>query len=119
MNLGAFAPVAIFIGIGIGFVLITLVMAKWIRPSRPSDAKLQNYECGEPPVGSAWIQFNPRFYIFALLFVIFDVEVVFLFPWAVAYKSLGIMAFFEMLIFIFVLLVGLVWAWKKGVLKWV
>ncbi len=119
MNLDSFAPVGIFIVIGIGFVLVTLLIARLIRPARPSAMKLQNYECGEPPVGSAWIQFNPRFYIFALLFVIFDVEVVFLFPWAVAYKSLGLIALVEMLIFIAVLLVGLIWAWKKGVLKWV
>ncbi len=118
MDLNSFAPVAIFILLGIVFVLITLWIAKLVRPQRPSETKLQPYECGETPVGSAWIQYNPRFYIFALLFVIFDVEVIFLFPWAVAYKSLGLFALVEMLIFIFILLFGLIWAWKKGVLKW-
>lgn len=119
MSLTSFAPVGIFILIGVIFVIMTVFIAKFIRPHRPSGPKLQNYECGEPPVGSAWIQFNPRFYIFALIFVIFDVETIFLFPWAVAYKSLGLFALIEMLIFIFILLVGLLWAWKKGVLKWV
>ncbi len=118
MNLGSFAPVGIFLILGVVFVVATLMIAKLIRPHRPSDAKLASYECGEQPVGSAWIQYNPRFYIFALLFVIFDVEVIFLFPWAVTYKSLGLFALIEMLIFIGILLIGLVWAWKKGVLKW-
>ncbi|MGB5107931.1 MAG: NADH-quinone oxidoreductase subunit A, partial [Candidatus Zixiibacteriota bacterium] len=75
MNLGSFAPVGIFLILGVVFVVATLMIAKLIRPHRPSDAKLASYECGEQPVGSAWIQYNPRFYIFALLFVIFDVEV--------------------------------------------
>lgn len=118
MNLGSFASVGIFIILGVVFVVVTLMIARLIRPQRPSDAKLASYECGEQPVGSAWIQYNPRFYIFALLFVIFDVEVIFLFPWAVAYKSLGVFALVEMLIFIGILLLGLIWAWKKGVLKW-
>ncbi len=119
MSINSFAPVGIFMVLGLVFVVVTVWIAKFIRPHRPSEEKLNNYECGEPPIGSAWIQFNPRFYIFALIFVIFDVEVVFLFPWAVAYKSLGIFALIEMLIFIAILLVGLYWAWKKGILKWV
>lgn len=118
MNLGSFAPVGIFLILGVVFVLITLWIAKLVRPHRPSDPKLSNYECGEQPIGTAWIQYNPRFYIFALLFVIFDVEVIFLFPWVVVYRSLGLFALIEMLIFIGILLIGLVWAWKKGVLKW-
>ncbi len=118
MNYASFAPVGLFLLLAIVFVLFTLFLARLIRPHRPSETKLSNYECGEQPVGSAWIQYNPRFYIFALLFVIFDVEVIFLFPWAVAYKSLGLFALVEMLIFIAILLVGLVWAWKKGMLKW-
>jgi len=118
LNLDSFAPVGIFLTLGVVFVLVTLAIAKLIRPHRPSEAKLASYECGEQPIGTAWIQYNPRFYIFALLFVIFDVEVIFLFPWAVAYKSLGLFALVEMLIFIGILVIGLAWAWKKGVLKW-
>lgn len=118
LNLDSFAPVGIFLTLGVVFVLVTLAIAKLIRPHRPSDAKLASYECGEQPIGTAWIQYNPRFYIFALLFVIFDVEVIFLFPWAVAYQSLGLFALVEMLIFIGILIIGLAWAWKKGVLKW-
>ena len=119
MNLNSFAPVGIFMLARTGVCYRHRLDRPFIRPQRPSDEKLRNYECGEPPIGSAWIQFNPRFYIFALIFVIFDVEVVFLFPWAVAYKSLGLFALVEMLIFVGILLVGLLWAWKKGMLKWV
>jgi NADH:ubiquinone oxidoreductase subunit 3 (subunit A) len=119
MDLGNFGPVGIFLLFGTVFVLVTLGVARLVRPHRPSDIKLENYECGEPIIGSAWIQFHPRFYIFALLFVVFDVEVVFLFPWAVAYRSLGLFALIEMIIFIAILLIGLYYAWRKGVLKWV
>lgn len=117
--LDQYLTVGVFLLAGIGFVLVTLFVAKLIRPARPSKLKLQNYECGEPPIGSSWVQFNVRFYIFALMFVIFDVETVFLFPWAVVYDSLGWFGLIEMVIFIAILSYGLVYAWKKGVLKWV
>jgi NADH-quinone oxidoreductase subunit A len=109
----------VFLIFGIVFVLITIFFASLLRPKRPSKAKLQNYECGEPPIGGAWIQYNAGFYIFALIFVIFDVEVVFLFPWAVAFKQLGLFALVEMFIFLLILIIGLAYAWKKGALKWV
>jgi NADH-quinone oxidoreductase subunit A len=107
-----------FIITGIGLVLVTFFISRLIRPHRPYQVKNETYECGIPAVGSSWVQFNNRFYIFGLIFVIFDVEAVFLFPWAVAYKSLGFFALVEMVIFIAVLLVGLVYAWKRGALKW-
>ena len=113
-----FAAVAVFLLLGIGFVLFTFLLSKLIRPSAPNPIKQSTYECGEDPFGSGWIQFNVRFYIFALMFVIFDVETVFLFPWAVAYQSLGLFALVEMLVFIGILLFGLAYAWRKGLLKW-
>jgi len=109
----------LFVLAGIGFVLFTIFFAGLIRPKRPNRTKLQNYECGEVPVGGAWIQYNAGFYIFALIFVIFDVEVVFLFPWAVAFKQLGLFALVEMFIFLIILIIGLAYVWKKGALKWV
>ena len=118
MDFTSFAPVGIFMLLGVGFVLVTLFVASLVRPARPSKQKLDTYECGEQAIGTSWFRFNPRFYIFALIFVVFDVEVVFLIPWAVVYRSLGLFAFVEMLIFIFILLFGLYYAWKKGVLKW-
>jgi NADH:ubiquinone oxidoreductase subunit 3 (subunit A) len=90
-----------------------------IRPSRFSEEKLTTYECGENPQGSAWIQFNIRFYVFALIFIVFDVETVFLLPWAVVFKELGVLAFVEGLVFIFILMVGLGYVWRKGDLEWV
>ena len=117
--LNQYLTVSIFLLGGIGFVLVTLFVAKLLRPARPSEIKLQNYECGESPIGSSFIQFNIRFYIFALMFVIFDVETVFIFPWAVIFHTLGWFGLIEMLIFIAILVFGLIYAWKKGVLKWV
>ena len=116
---GDYTIVGIFLMLGFGFVLITLGVAKLVRPSRPTKVKLQNYECGETPIGSSWIQYNVGYYIFALIFVIFDVEVVFLFPWAVAFGKLGLFALIEMFIFLIILIFGLVYAWRKGALKWV
>ena len=81
--------------------------------------KLEIYECGELPEGSAWVQFNIRFYIIALIFIIFDVEVVFLFPWAVVFKDIGLLAFVEVMIFLGILIVGFVYVWLKGDLDWV
>jgi len=108
----------VFLVLGIVFVLVTIFIAGLIRPRRPNKKKLENYECGEEPIGGAWIQYNAGFYIFALIFVIFDVEVVFLFPWAVAFKQLGLFALIEMLIFLAILISGLAYAWKKGALTW-
>lgn len=114
-----YSPVLIFIVAGISIVLFAFFFARLIRPHRPYQVKNETYECGEPAMGQSWVQFNNHFYIFGLIFVIFDVEAVFLFPWAVAYKTLDLFALFEMVIFVAILLVGLIYAWKKGALKWV
>ena len=117
-----YANVLIFLGIGAFFIVFNLFMGSLIRPKNPSPEKLSTYECGEEPVGGSWIQFNIRFYIVALVFIIFDVEIVLLYPWAVVVKDLmayGWFAFVEMMIFVSILLVGLAYAWKKGALEWV
>lgn len=113
-----YLAVLIFLLAGTGIVLITFFINRLVRPDNPYPEKNVNYECAEEPVGSGWIQFNARFYIFALIFVIFDVEAVFMFPWAVAFNQLGLYALVEMVIFILILLFGLYYAWKKGALKW-
>ena len=117
--LTAHAAIPIFLAVVLAFLVTNLIVWKVIRPSRPSEEKLTTYECGENPTGTAWVQFNIRFYVFALLFVIFDVEAVFLLPWAVAYKQLGWLAFVEGLVFIGVLAVALAYVWRKGDLSWV
>jgi NADH:ubiquinone oxidoreductase subunit 3 (subunit A) len=116
----SFASVLIFFVVGFIFLAITLLLSRLIQPEGKAGAdKYIPYECGELPEGSAWIRFNIRFYVLALIFIIFDVEVVFLLPWAVVFKRLGAFAFIEGLIFIGILLVGLAYVWKKGDLDWV
>ena len=117
--LATHSSVLSFLFVGIAFVVVNLILWKILRPSRFSEEKLTTYECGENPTGSAWIQFNIRFYVFALIFIVFDVEAVFLLPWAVVFKELGWLAFVEGLVFIAILAVGLAYVWRKGDLEWV
>jgi NADH-quinone oxidoreductase subunit A len=117
--LATHSSVLSFLFVGIAFVVVNLIAWKILRPSRFSEEKLTTYECGENPQGSAWIQFNIRFYVFALIFIVFDVEAAFLLPWAVVFKELGPLAFVEGLVFIFILAVGLAYVWRKGDLEWV
>jgi len=110
--------VFIFLILGILLPIVALTLGKWLRPHKPTKEKQTTYESGIEPFHDSRIQFNVRYYIFALMFVIFDVETVFLYPWASAYEKLGIVALIEMLIFVVMLLIGLIYAWKKKVLKW-
>jgi len=112
-----FASVLVFIIVGVLFLAISLGISSLIRPSKYSAEKLLPYECGENPKGSPWIQFNIRFYVFALIFIIFDVEAAFLVPWAVVFKNMGWFAFVDGLIFIAILAVGLAYVWAN--LQWV
>lgn len=89
-----------------------------VRPHNPNAIKSSTYECGVDPVGSSWVQFNFRYYFYALLFVVFDIETVFLYPWAVAFKQLKLFGLVEMLVFVVILMVGLVYAWRKKALEW-
>lgn len=98
--------------------VLALGASQIFRPKRKGAERRTTYESGMEPIGGAWIQFNIRYYMFALVFVIFDVETVFLYPWAIAFNQLGLLAFVEALIFIAILVVGLVYAWRKGALEW-
>ncbi|MCG6924844.1 MAG: NADH-quinone oxidoreductase subunit A [Acidobacteria bacterium] len=101
-------------------MLVGALLFWWVlRPSRFSEEKLTTYECGEDPTGNAWIQFNIRFYVFALIFIVFDVEAVFLLPWAAVFREMGLLAYVEGLVFIAILLVALGYVWRKGDLAWV
>ena len=117
--LSAHAAIGVFLAVAVGFLVVNLLVWKVIRPSRYSEEKLTTYECGENPQGSAWIQFNIRFYVFALIFLVFDVEAVFLLPWAVVFRELGLLAFVEGLVFIAILMVALTYVWRKGDLEWI
>lgn len=98
---------------------LALVVPRLIAPRKPNPIKLQTYECGIETVGDSWVQFRVQYYIFALVFLIFDVETVFLYPWAVAFDQLPLFAVLEGILFILILVAGLVYAWRKGVLEWI
>ena len=115
----------------VGFLLVTAlilplsaIVGSWllrfvnIRPDRPNSIKEDVYECGVTNEGSAWVQFNFRYYFFALLFVIFDVEAVFLYPWAVAFRQVEVYGFVEVVVFVIILAIGLLYAWRKNALEW-
>lgn len=110
--------VAVFAVFGLIFALIPLILAWFLAPRKPSPEKQATYECGLASRGDPWIQYHVQYYVFALIFVIFDVEAVFIYPWAVAFKKLGLFAFVEMTLFIAILAFGLAYAWKKRMLEW-
>ena len=115
-----FASVLLFLVIGLAILVFVLILSRLIQSKGVAGKdKFIPYECGEVPEGIAWIRFNIRFYVIALIFIIFDVETVFLLPWAVVFKKLGLFAFVEGLIFIGILFVGLAYVWKKGDLEWI
>jgi NADH-quinone oxidoreductase subunit A len=113
-----FGYVLLFIATGAIFVGIALFVSSLIRPDRPNAAKLMTYECGEVPFGNARIQFNNRFYIIGLMFLIFEVEILLLFPWAVVFKEVGVFALAAMFVFVFLIFIGFVYELGKGHLKW-
>lgn len=113
-----YGTVLVFALVAAAFAGVSLAAAALLRPKVADPIKSTTYECGIPAVGSTEVNTNIRFYIYALLFVIFDVEVLFVYPWAVSARGLGTVALVEMLIFLGVLFVGLIYAWKKGALEW-
>jgi NADH-quinone oxidoreductase subunit A len=113
-----YLPILLFIGIAIAFGAVSLLAGWFVRPSRPYRAKLTPYESGSPLFQDARVQIPMRYYIIAMLFVIFDIEIVYMFPWAVAFSKLGFVGLAEMVTFIGILVVGFWYAWKKGALEW-
>jgi NADH-quinone oxidoreductase subunit A len=119
-----FANVLLFAVTAIGFVLLSLVGGRFLRPSNPTAEKEMIYECGEKPIGQAWYNFNPRFYLIALVFVIFEVEIAFMYPVASVYRAFvekgeGLLVFGEIFVFVAILGVGLAYVWAMGDLEWV
>jgi NADH-quinone oxidoreductase subunit A len=120
----AYASVAAFFLVAIGFILGSLVAGKFLRPNHMYPEKLETYECGEAPVGPAWFNFNPRFYIIALIYIVFDVEIAFVYPVATVFKrwvdqGSGLFALVEIFLFVGILMVGLAYVWVKGDLAWI
>ncbi len=117
--LNNYLPFAMMLVIGIVFVAIALFMSRMVRPSVKTKEKLSTYECAETPVGDARIHYNIQYYMIVIVFLIFDVEVLFMYPWAVQLRALGRIGFIEMVLFIEVLIIGLAYAWRKEALEWI
>ena len=116
--LSEFGFVAVLAIIALAFPFIGVAAAWVVRPKRPDPIKNSVYECGVETIGDTWVQFRAQYYLFALIFVIFDIEAIFLFPFAVAFNQLGLFAVVEAFLFILILIVGLAYAWRKGALEW-
>ena len=116
--LSAYIPIAIFVVVATGFALFTLVFSSLLHSEKYNKVKLEPYECGIEPVTDARDRYSIRYYLVAMLFVIFDVETVFMFPWAVIFNKLMLFGLIEMIVFIFILVVGYYYAWQKGALDW-
>lgn len=114
-----YGNVLVFATVAFLFVAVSMLLSKLLRPRVFDTEKLTSYECGMRPVGSAWVQFSVRFYLVALAFIVFDVEILFLFPWSVVFKAAGLAALVKMGIFIAILLLGLAYGWQRGDLDWV
>ena len=116
--MSGYAPVAIFTALIIGFGVVSLSAAWLLRPSRPDPVKLANYECGAEPIGPAWVQFPVGFYLVALVFIVFDALVIFAFPWAVVLHSVGLPGFWPMALFVGIVGLGWLYAYREGILEW-
>ncbi len=110
--------IGVFLVLAPIFPAAALLIPRLVAPKKPNPIKSQTYECGMETVGESWVQFKAQYYIYALVFLVFDVEVVFLFPWAVAFDKLPLFAVFEGILFILILMAGLIYAWREGALKW-
>ncbi len=114
-----FGKILVFIILAAIFVAIAFIINRFLRPARPTTEKLMTYECGENPVGTPWIKFNVRFYVVALIFLLFDVEITLLVPWSLVYKEFGVYGFIVGILFLFILVLGMLYEWRKGDLDWV
>ena len=113
-----YLPVVIYLGFIVAFAVVSLGIAAVLRPSRPNATKLANYECGAEPIGDAWVQFPVGFYLVALIFIVFDALAVFLFPWALTLRTVGLWAVGTMALFLAILSLGWLYAYKEGILAW-
>jgi NADH-quinone oxidoreductase subunit A len=117
-TVSGYVPVAIFAALILGFGVVSLGAARLLRPSRPDPVKLANYECGAEPIGPAWVQFPVGFYLVALVFIVFDALAVFLFPWVLVLRAVGMSAFWVMAVFVAIIGLGWLYAYREGVLEW-
>jgi NADH-quinone oxidoreductase subunit A len=118
VDLQQYLPVLLFIIVGGGIGIASMTVGKILGPSRPDPEKLSPYECGFEAFEDARLQFDVRYYLVAILFILFDLEIAFLFPWAVSLKEVGVFGFWSMMVFLGVLTIGFIYEWKKGALEW-
>jgi NADH-quinone oxidoreductase subunit A len=118
VSVGGYTGVLVFAIFILGFGVVSLAVARVLRPSRPDPVKLANYECGAEPIGPAWVQFPVGFYLVAIVFIVFDALAVFLFPWAMVLRAVGMTAFWVMAVFVAIILLGWLYAYREGVLEW-
>lgn len=118
MSLETYLPVLLFIGVGLAVGVVPMVLGRLIGPSKPDAAKLSPYECGFDAFEDARMQFDVRYYLVAILFILFDLEIAFLFPWAVVLQDIGLFGFLSMMLFLGILVLGFVYEWMKGALDW-
>ena len=116
--MSSYLPVVIYLGVIVAFAVVSLAAARLLGPARPVAAKLQSYECGAEPIGDAWVQFPVGFYLVALVFIVFDALAVFLFPWALTLRQLGAWGILAMLMFLSILLLGWIYAYRERLLEW-
>ena len=116
--MSGYLPVLIFAALITGFAVVSLAVARLLRPSRPGAVKLMNYECGAEPIGTAWVQFPIGFYLVALVFIVFDALAVFLFPWVLVLRGLGVWGLVTMMIFLAILSLGWIYAYRERILEW-
>ena len=116
--LNEYAGIGLLIVVAFIFPFIPMFVSSWLQRKKPTKEKLSTYECGVDTIGRNWVQFKTSYFLYALVFVVFDIETVFLYPWAVKFQQLGTFAFVEMMIFVSILVIGLWYAWKKGALEW-
>ena len=116
--LSQFGQIFIFLAFATVFVAITFVIVRFLAPNKPTKGRDEIYECGEQAVGTPWLKFNIRYYVVALIFIIFDVEIIFLFPWAVVFRQIGMLAFIEMAVFLIILIIGFIYVIANGDLQW-
>jgi len=117
-NLDAYLPIVVLLIVSIGIASAMIILGHLFGPHRPTARKMAPYESGMRPIGPAMRRMPVRFYLVAVLFILFDIEVIFFLPWAVTFRSLGVFGFVEMVVFIVILMVGYIWVWKKGALNW-
>ncbi len=118
ISIEEYLPIAVFFAIAVAISIVIMILPRLLAKQKPEKNKLSAYECGFDPIGDAHSNFDVRFYLVAILFIIFDLEIIFLIPWAISLSKIGLVGFYSMMVFLSVLIIGFIYEWKKGALEW-